>query len=237
MEINRYRLHYGPAEIRRIWHHTGGHRSADQNEPFHTMFKEPGRTAVRQSLHEGDSQATQTTTRYHHRQGNTIHLRPMERNHGEIRNRTKTQHGFPSTNRQTDRTDQCHIGTIPTRIHQLSTGRLVWLPTTRRIRVQQRISGDHQEHPFLCKLQNQPRIRDDRSSDPRKANETGRNDSITWVIKKPDGGRTIKTKRILRSTQKARSEPTIRRYGVVVATEHQDHQTIEETGLQENRTI
>jgi len=29
----------------------------------------------------------------------------------------------------------------------------------------------------------------------------------------------------------------MRRYGVVVATQHQDHKTIEESGLQENRTI
>jgi len=149
----------------------------------------------------------------------------------------KTQHGFPSTNRRTDRTNQCHIGTIPTSIDQLSTGRLVWLPTTRRIRVQQRISGDHPKQPFLCKLRNQPRIRDDRSSDPRNAHKTGRNDSVTRVIKKRDGVRTITTRRILRSTQKTRCEPTIRRYGVVVAPEHQDHKTIKEPGLQENRTI
>jgi len=45
------------------------------------------------------------------------------------------------------------------------------------------------------------------------------------------------TKRILRSTQETRSERTIRRYGVVVATQHQDHKTIKETGLEENRTI
>jgi len=143
------------------------------------MLKGTRRTTVRKSLHEGDSQATRTTTRYHHRQGDTIHLRPMERNYGEIRNRTRTQHGFPSTNRRTDRTDQCQIGTIATSIHQLSTGRLVWLPTTCRIRVQQPISGDDQKYPLLCKLQNQPRIPDDRSSDPRKANETRRNESVT----------------------------------------------------------
>ena len=57
--------------------------------------------------------------------GDTMHLRPMEGNNGQTRNRTKNQHGFPSTNRRTDRTDQCHIGTIPTSIHQLSRGRLV----------------------------------------------------------------------------------------------------------------
>jgi len=43
--------------------------------------------------------------------------------------------------------------------------------------------------------------------------------------------------RILRYTQKTRTEPTIRRYGMVVATQHQDQKTIKETGLQENRTI
>jgi len=37
--------------------------------------------------------------------------------------------------------------------------------------------------------------------------------------------------------RKTRSEPTFRRDGVVVATKHQDHKTIEETGLQENQTI
>jgi len=56
-------------------------------------------------------------------------------------------------------------------------------------------------------------------------------------MKKRDGGRAITTKRILRSTQKTRSEPTIRGYGVVVATQHQDHEAIKETGLQENQTI
>ena len=69
MEINSHGLHYGPAKIRTIGHNTGGHRSADQNEPFHTMLKGPGRTAIRQSLHEGDNQATRPTTGYHHRQG------------------------------------------------------------------------------------------------------------------------------------------------------------------------
>ena len=105
--------------------HTGGHRSADQNEPFHTMLKGPGCTAGRDSLHQGDGKAARITTRYHHRKGDTIHLRPMEGHNVETRNRTKTQHGFPSTNRRRDRTDQCHIGTIPTSIHQLSAGRLV----------------------------------------------------------------------------------------------------------------
>jgi len=70
------------------------------------MLKRPGRMGVRQSLHERNSQARRTTTRYHHRQRDTIHLRPMEGNYGEIRNRTKTQHGIPPTNRRTDRKDQ-----------------------------------------------------------------------------------------------------------------------------------
>jgi len=143
------------------------------------MLKGPGRTAVRQSFHEGDSQTTWTTTRYHHRQGDTIHLRPMEGNYGEIRNRTKAQHGIPPTNRRTDPKDQCHIGTISKGIHQLPTRRLVWLPTTSRICIQQRISGNHQEHTVFRKLQNKPRIRDDRSSDTRKADQTGKNDSVT----------------------------------------------------------
>jgi len=143
------------------------------------MFKRPRRTAVRQSLHERDSQATRTTTRYHHRQRDTIHLRHIEGNHGEIRNRKETQHGFPSPNGWADRKDQCHIGTISTGIHQLSTGRLVWVATTSRICIQQRISGNDQEHTLLCKLRNQPRIRDDRSSDTRKTNETRSNDSVT----------------------------------------------------------
>jgi len=178
MEINSYGLHYGPAEIRRISHHAGGHRSADQNEPFHSMFEGPGRAAVRPSLHEGDSQATRTTTRYHIPQRDTIHLRPMEENYRKIRNRTKTQHGFPSTNRRRDRKEQCHIGTIPPSIYQLSTRRLVWLPTAGRICIQQWILGDRQKHTLLCELWNQPRIRNDRSSDPRKTNQNGRNDSV-----------------------------------------------------------
>jgi len=62
MEINRYGLHHGPAEIRGICHHTDGHRSAKQNEPFHSMLEGPRCTAVRQSFHERNSQATGTTT-------------------------------------------------------------------------------------------------------------------------------------------------------------------------------
>jgi len=143
------------------------------------MLKRPGRTVVRQSLDEGDSQATRTTTRYHHRQGDAIYLRPMERNHGEIRNRTTTQHGVPPINRRTDGTNQCHIRTIPPSLHQLSTRRLVWLPTIGRICIQQWLSRDHKEYTLFCELRNQPRIRDDRSSDPRKTDQTGRNDSIT----------------------------------------------------------
>jgi len=142
------------------------------------MLKGPGHTAVRQSLHEGGSQATRTTTRYHHRQGDTIHLRPMEGNYGEIRNRMKTQHGIPPTNRRRDREDQCHIGTISTGIHQLPTGRLVWLSTTSRICIKQQISGNHQEHNHLCKLRNKPRIRDDLSSDTREVDQSRRNDSV-----------------------------------------------------------
>jgi len=143
------------------------------------MRKGPGRIAVRQSRQEGDSQTTRTTTGYHHRQGDTIHLRPMEGNYWEIRNRTKAQHGIPPTNRRTERKDQCHTGTISTGIHQLPTGRLVWLPTTSRICIQQRISGNHQEHKLLCKLRNTPRIRVDPSSDTGKTDQTGRNDSVT----------------------------------------------------------
>jgi len=108
--------------------------------------------------------------------GDTIHLIAMERNYGEIRNITETQAAFPFTNRWTDRMEQHHIGTIPPSIDQLSTRRLVWLPTTGRICIQQRISGDHQKHTLLCKLPNPPRIRDDRSFDSRKTNETRRND-------------------------------------------------------------
>jgi len=143
------------------------------------MLKGPGQRAVRQSLNERDTQATRTATQCHHRQGDTIHLRPMERNYREIRNRTKTQHSFPSTNRQKNQTDQCHIATIATGIHQLSTRRLVWLLTTCGICIQQWISGDHKEYTILCKLGDQPRIRDDWSSDSTEANETRRNDSVT----------------------------------------------------------
>ena len=78
-----------------------------------------------------------------------------------------------------DRTNQCHIGTIPGSIHQESKRPLVWVPTTCRLCVQQRILEDNQKHTLLCKLRNQPRIRDDWSSDSRKAKETRRNDSVT----------------------------------------------------------
>jgi len=147
------------------------------------------------------------------------------------------QHGVSPTKRRREGKNPSHIGTIPPSLHQLSTRRLVWLPTIGRICIQQWLSGDHKEHTLLCELRNQPRIQNDRSYYARKTDQTGRNDSITGVIEKRDGGCTITTKRILRSTQKTRSEPTITRYGVVVATEHQDHKTIEETGLQENQTI
>jgi len=91
---------------------------------------------------------------HHHRQRDTIHLRRMEGNYGEIRNRTKNPHCFPPTDRRADRTDQCHNGTIPEGIHQLSTRLLVWLPTTCSICVKQRISGDNQKHTFHCQLPN-----------------------------------------------------------------------------------
>jgi len=159
MEVNSYGLDYGPAEIRRLWHHTGGHRSADQNEAFCSILEGPRCTAVRQTLHERDSQATRTTTRHHHRQGDTIHLRPIEGNHRAIRNWMETQHGFPSTNGWADQKDQCHIRTISAGRHQLSTGRLVWLPTTSPMCIQQRISGNHQEHPCLQITESTPNTR------------------------------------------------------------------------------
>jgi len=40
----------------------------------------------------------------------------------------------------------------------------------------------------------------------------------------------LRQKRILGSTQKARSKPTVRRHGVVVAAQHQDYKTIEKVG-------
>jgi len=55
VEINSYGLHYGPAKIIRISHHTGGHRSADQNEAFNFLLEGPRHTALRHCLHERDS--------------------------------------------------------------------------------------------------------------------------------------------------------------------------------------
>jgi len=140
VKINSYGLHYRPVKMGRIWHHIGVHRSAHENESFHSMLEGPRGRAVCQSLHERDSQATRTTTRYHHRQGDTIDLRPMERNYGEIRNRTKGQHSLESTNRWTNWTNQCYIGIISTSIYQLLTRRLVWLAATGRIHIQERLS-------------------------------------------------------------------------------------------------
>ena len=114
---------------------------------------------------------------------------------------------------------------------------LVWLPTIGRICIKQRISGEHQKHSLLCELRNQPRIRDVGSSDLRKADQTGSNDSVTCVINERDGSRKITTQRILPTTQQTRSEPTIRRYCVVVAKQFQDHKTIKATGLHAKRTI
>jgi len=47
----------------------------------------------------------------------------------------------------------------------------------------------------------------------------------------------LRQKKVLRSTQKTRSELTIRRHGIVVAMQHGDHQGIKETGLEENWAI
>src|SRR5437868_1314026 len=65
----------------------------------------------------------------------------------------------------------------------------------------------------------------------------GRHEPTTRSSQNRDGGCTITTKRILRSTPKTRSEPTIRRHGVVSAKKCTHHATIEETRLQENGTI
>jgi len=90
---------------------------------------------------------------------------------------------------------------------------------------------------ILRKLQHQPRIPDHCSSELRKTEETTRNESITQVIKGHDGGCTIMRKGILRLTSKTRSEPTLRRFGVDSATQDYDHETIKDTGLQQNPTI
>ena len=145
------------------------------------------------------------------------------------------QHSLPPAEKWTDRTDQCHIGTILPRIYQLSTRGLVWLPSTCRIWIQQRKSGNHQDHTILCKLRHQSRIQDDPSSEPRKTGKTRRNDSITWVIKERDGGRGITTKIIVGYKKKILSERTIWRYGVALGMEYHNHKTIEETRLQNNR--
>jgi len=125
MEINLYGLHYGPAKIRSMGNLTGRHRSANQNEPFYSRQERSRRRAVCQSLHEGDSQATQTITHYHHQQRDTIHLRPMKRNYKQTRSQKKAQQGFQPANRWTEGTNQSHIGTISPTIAQLSTRPLV----------------------------------------------------------------------------------------------------------------
>jgi len=70
------------------------------------MLKRPERTAVRQSLHEGDSQATPTTTRYHHRQGDTINSDLWKETTGKLGIERRLSTAFhPQTDCQTERTN------------------------------------------------------------------------------------------------------------------------------------
>jgi len=117
----------------------------------------------------------------------------MDTSHKESTSCINTQHCFAPAERPTDRTDQCSNGIVLRSIHQLLTGRLVWLPTTCRICIQQQISRNYQEHTFVGQLRLHHRIQDDWSSDPSKAGEDRRNDSITLVIKERDSGRAIMT--------------------------------------------
>jgi len=201
------------------------------NYQFHSMLKRSRCTAVCKSVHAGDSLAAWTAKQHYHQLRNSIILGPMEVQHEQTRSRSKTPYIWPPPNRGTHGEYQQYIGSIPPGVHQLSTRWLVWFPTTHRVCIQLRISGGHQKHTVVHQQRHQPPIRDDRTPDPWKPNDTWSNDSLTWVMDEWDGDQAIAIKRILWATLKTWSKPRIRWYRIIFAIQCQDHPTIEEIGL------
>ena len=102
MEINHYGLYHGLTKFRWIRHNTRCYRSPDENEPFYSMQKGPRRTAICNTIPEGNHMITGNTTRHHYRQRKSVYIRIMEAHYGETRNRTTIKHSFPPTNGWTD---------------------------------------------------------------------------------------------------------------------------------------
>ena len=162
----------------------------------------------------------------------------MERNDKAAWNRTKDEHGISPSNGWTNGTDQFHFGTIPPSIRQLSTRQLEGAPTDRRICLQQWISSKDQTHTLLCKLRSQPRILNHRGTpNARKNHATRRHESITRYLASGNDESATQTQGILRRGKKARSESTIRRYGLVITKKNTDEKAMKETRVQENRTF
>jgi len=161
----------------------------------------------------------------------------MERNNKTTRNKTKIEYGISPSNRRTNGTNEFHFGTIPPSIRQLSTRQLEGAPTNGGIRIQQWISRKHLTYTLLCKLRSQPRISDHRAPNARKKHATSRHESITRYPTSGNDGRATKTEGILRCRKTTRSEFTIRRYGLAIVKKYTNDKAMQETGLQENRTL
>ena len=157
IEINRYGLPPRLTKLRRIWHNTRCHWPPDEDEPFYPMQKGPRRTAVRNDLPERNHTITWHSTRHYYRQRDSVYIRIIEVHYRETWNWTKIMHGFLPTNGQTDRMNECDTRTVSTSQYQVSTRQLERAITIRRIRIQQWLSGDHQDHTLLRILRNQPR--------------------------------------------------------------------------------
>ena len=157
MEINSYGLHHGLTKFRRIRHNTCRHLPPDENEPFYCLQKGPRRTTIRNTRLEENHTITRHTTRHHYRQRKFVYIRIMEADNGETRNRTTIKHGFSPANRRADRTDEWDTRTISPSVYQLSARQLERAITIGGVRIQPRLSGDHQNDTLLRQLLNQPR--------------------------------------------------------------------------------
>jgi len=93
------------------------------------MLKGPGHTAVRQSLDEGDSPATRTTTRYHHQQGEIFTSDLWRETTGELGIERRLSTAFhPQTDAQTERTNAILEQYLRAYIHYQPDDRCGYLP-------------------------------------------------------------------------------------------------------------